>query len=159
MNPIWLRLLMTCSKDMKRFGLSLPFLIGAAIIGGEKVSVNTVRQLLVSMRDHTSDGSRIHLSLCDKTGHPIFSHPNNAFHSPPSYTRISDSSLYINCDVTNRTDLTIEVLAEILWNRHKEALLNGDFSYIHDKKTFCKYTDKEVDFILKVRNTPEQEEI
>ena len=138
MAPAWFKLLQY-NRD-KRFGLTLPFLVGALRNPPGRVISDTIRNLadlrtlLEAMRDDTPDGYYIQIAKCDRLQQPVAApgpqnyRPTSVDTPLPSPSR-RDCSLFASPQYVTNDTAGIDALAESLWAAVGIPISNGLFSF------------------------------
>ena len=138
MHPAWFKLLQY-NRD-KRFGLTLPFLVGALrippgrLISDDASNLAQLRALLESMRDHTPDEYYIKIAKCDRLQQPVAA-PGPRGYRPASIDKPLPTPTRSNCALFASPQYLIDetggidALVESLWAAVGTPISNGLFSF------------------------------
>lgn len=136
MRPAWFRLL-ELNNQRSRFGLTVPFLVGACLERSEQalepdVVRNCLASLLQSMRDETPSSHVIRISECDRLHQPVAAPIPGMITSgigipiPPAIG--TPARLYIEQQYLVGPP-TIESASQGLWQLLGTCLSAGQFSF------------------------------
>jgi hypothetical protein len=138
MRPTWFKLLEHHREN--RFGLTLPFLVGAIRVPvgktllAEDDNYREFQALLESMRDDTPDLYYIRIAECDRLRQPVVS-PCPSLYRPGSVDKRIPSRarngcwLYVQPDYLPEEERGIASLVESMWRHSAQPILDGKFSY------------------------------
>lgn len=137
-SPIWLQLL-SFQRARGRTGLTIPFLIGAAAAPAipdsmqEGAAYAALSALLLSFRDATPEGHSVVIAECVDLRQPVVArYPKEPGREDCEVLRGSSADrvgLYVQRPYLRSRKHTVESVLEIFWDRFRQNLTHGEFSF------------------------------
>jgi hypothetical protein len=136
MRPAWFKLLLL-NSERHRFGMTLPFLVGALQEpSGQALSSEAafleLRKVLESMRDETPPSHVIRIAECDRLHQPVAAPINAMFRLPDNVPIVSPrtqrSALFVAREYLESGD-TLDAALDSLWRANENPLSEGRYSY------------------------------
>lgn len=151
MRLTWLKLLLL----NKRFGLTLPFLVGAlreppgAALATE-AAAGELKRLLVSMRDDTPESHIIRIAECDRLHQPVAAPFPGVYNMGIGFAAIPSLkngrvSLYVAEQYLLGAPPRVDAVLSSLWNMSAAAISERRFSF--HGGSFCEFDNRDLGFI------------
>jgi hypothetical protein len=147
----WLSLLQH-QRARGRTGLTVPFLIGAVRITDrsdaieENEAFGALSSLLLSFRDETPEPQSIVIAECVDLHEPIVSlyprQPGRAGCEAVPESLGVITRLYVQRQYFQRRMRTVESVISKLWQRHRDNLIRGEFSFREGRYATFNHQDR-----------------
>lgn len=158
-TPDWFTLLRFCQDYGGRYGLTLPFIIGACRSRTSKhataAGFEDLHRLLTSMRDHISETRYVLINECNMLRQPVAALGYTHFKSP-GYVHIKSPghdycSLLVQPQYIPDETRGFDSAAERLWQIYQAAISKGWFS--HRNGEYRPFDDADHNYIERAFST------